>query len=251
MNHKIEILRDMQAGMSFGKLAKKYGIVKSDAHYIVNSSENEKRKTGPKEKLTKGDKRRIQIVLQMKATENAKCSSNDLIKELDLAVSKSTVCRTLKCLNFNYKDLPSKFCLSKKMKQRRVDALKRYIVDGIKWERVVFSDEKLFTLHGCNSFYSWVKGSQSPQRVRKVLRSSGLMVWAMLMPNGLFSYTIMKGRQKTSDYIRILSSRALKIIELNLGKDFIFQQDNCPIHKSAQAKKFFKDSKVTFRLATI
>ena len=55
----------------------------------------------------------------------------------------------------------------------------------------------------------------------------------------------MKGRQKTEDYIRILSSRALKIIELNLGKDFIFQQDNCPIHKSALAKKFFKDSKVT------
>ena len=52
----------------------------------------------------------------------------------------------------------------------------------------------------------------------------------MIIPNGLLSYEIMKGYQKSKDYIRLLETKALPIVKLKCGEDFIFKQDNCPIH---------------------
>ena len=55
-----------------------------------------------------------------------------------------------------------------------------------------FSDEKLFTLNGCDSYYCWLYEKHHPQRLRKVLRAPGVMVWAMIQPNRLLSYEILK-----------------------------------------------------------
>ena len=66
----------------------------------------------------------------------------------------------------------------------------------------------------------------------------------MVMPNGLLSFKVMKGRQKFVDYFRILETKALPIIKLNYKDQFTFQQDNCPIHVSKMCKDFFKKSNV-------
>ena len=81
--------------------------------------------------------------------------------------------------------------------------------------------------------------NMSPRRVRQVVRSPGLMIFAMIMPNDLIAYEIMKGRQKSENYIRILESKALPIAKHNCGEDFIFQQDNYPIHVSKNVKISF------------
>ena len=62
------------------------------------------------------------------------------------------------------------------------------------------------------------------------------------MSNGLLSYEVMKGRQKSQDYINLLKTKAIAIIKLNCREDFIFQQDNCPIHVSRTCQDFFKKS---------
>ena len=64
----------------------------------------------------------------------------------------------------------------------------------------------------------------------------------MLMPNGLMSYRIMKGRQDSKKYINILKECALPMLALNYGKNFIFQQDNCSIHISKEAKSFLSSN---------
>ena len=120
-----------------------------------------------------------------------------------------------------------------------------YISENIDWKKVIFSDEKLFNLHGCASHYTWLAPNQSPNRVRKRIRSPGLMVWAMILPSGLLFYQIMEGKQDTKKYINIIDKFALPIIKLEVKPGFIFQQDNAPIHCSKEAKTFFNKSNGT------
>ena len=116
--------------------------------------------------------------------------------------------------------------------ENRVSCARKFFETGISWNKVIFSDEKLFTSYGTDSFYSWLQKKQSPQRLNEIVRSHGIMVWAMIMPNGLLSYEIMIGKQKSSNYIAIIRNKALPIIRLNVKDDFVFQQDNSPIHVS-------------------
>jgi len=66
------------------------------------------------------------------------------------------------------------------------------------------------------------------------------MVWATVMPNGLLPYEIMTGKQKSKNYIHIIKTKALPIIKVNIKDNFMFQQDNCTIHKSKEALEFFR-----------
>ena len=93
-----------------------------------------------------------------------------------------------------------------------IDAARAFITSGIKWNQVIFSDEKLFAIHGSDCYYVWLNQTISPRRVRHVVRTSGVMVWAMIMPNGLLSYEVMKARQKSEDYMRIFETKAIPII---------------------------------------
>ena len=241
---KALIFNDRNMGMSYGEIGKKYDMPKSTVQHIVQNYNKFYKKRGPKERLSKADKRRIKMFIQSQYDKNVKCSLPDVIKEFNLNASTSTVCRSLKAMNFKYKRLPYKFHLTYHMRQKRVQAARAFITNGIPWNKVIFSDEKLFTLHGSDTYYAWLDKNMSPRRVRQVVRSAGLMIWAMIMPNGLVSYQVMKGRQKSADYINILKTKAIPIIKLNCQSDFIFQMDNCPIHVSKLCQDFFRQSKI-------
>ena len=58
------------------------------------------------------------------------------------------------------------------------------------------------------------------------------------MPNGLLSYEVMKGRQKSEDYMQILETKAIPDMKFNYMDEFTFQQDNCPIHVSKNERNF-------------
>ena len=237
-------MEDNRKGLSLGEISKRYGLKRSTVQYIISSYGNHLKKRGPKEKITKNDRRHIQTILNSNKINNGKCSSLDIIKDLNLNMSRSTVYRSLKCMKFNYKKLPNKFALTYRMRQKRVQCARVFITKGISWNSVIFTDEKLFTLHGTDSFYSWIQGKQSSMRMKQVVRSPGLMVWAMLMPNGLLSYEILTGRQRSANYIHIIKTKALPIIKLNIKENFIFQQDNCPIHISKESLNFFQQEHV-------
>ena len=62
---------------------------------------------------------------------------------------------------------------------------------------------------------------------KKDFQVSSLMVWAMVMPNGFLYYEIMNGKQKSTNYINIIKTKALPIIKVNIKDNYMFQQDNC------------------------
>lgn len=230
--------------MSFADLRNKYQIARSSAQYIIENINKHLKKSGRKEKLTKCDKRKIISSVEFANKERRKLSSLDIKLDLRLDVSRNTICRFLKVKSYNYRNVPSKFKLSFKIKQKRLDFAKRKILDFHPWQKTVFTDEKLFTLKGCDSYYCWMKKNQCPTRIKSVLRSPGLMVWGMLLPNGLLSYRLMIGKQNAQKYISILQSSAIPIMKINFKEAFIFQQDNCPIHVAAKTKTFLQNQDI-------
>ena len=54
----------------------------------------------------------------------------------------------------------------------------------------------------------------------------------------------MKGKQKSTNYVDFIKSKALPITKLNRKDEFLFQQDNCTIHVSKESMKFFNEARV-------
>lgn len=241
MEFKNKIMLEKRNGMSLGKISKKYNCAKSTVQYIVENHNLKCKKRGRKEILSKLDRRHMMTEI----LNQGKCSISDIIKNLNLNASKTTVWRSLRSLKYKYIDLRRLFKISQQTKNRRLEMAKRFIVDNVPWDHVVFSDEKYFTLDGIDSYYCWRRFGRGQSRIKKFLKRSGLMVWAMLLPNGLLSYEIMTGKQDSSKYIEIIKNKAIPIMKLNYSEKLIFQQDNCPIHVSRQSRNFFTQSGIS------
>ena len=209
--------------------------------YILRTFRKTKRKTGPKFKITKTDLRHIKTDIALAIEDGRKCSTKDIITNNSLDVSRSTVSRMLKQVNFEYKNIPNKYSLTPTVRRKRIEFEKDSIINGFCWDNVIFSDEKFFTLNGIDSYYCWVESGHSPRRVKQLARSSGFMTWAMIMPNGLSSYKIVKGKLNSHSYINIIKE-AQKIWLLNYKGKILFQQDNASCHVSKFTKDFMSQN---------
>ena len=81
-------------------------------------------------------------------------------------------------------------------------------------------------------------------REKRQCKGGGLMVWLMVMPNGLLAHKIIVGKFRSKDYIDLLSTTIVPISKLNYGDDFIFQEDNCSVHKAKNVQQFMLKSKI-------
>lgn len=150
----------------------------------------------------------------------------------------------LRSINYKFSKIPEKFVLLKKYRANRLTFAKKFIEDSIEPARIVFSDEKRFNLNGCDSYSTWNNVTRSRYRFRKMIRSPGVMIWGMICANGLFSFKVLHGNQNSLKYIETIKNHAIRCIKLNLGPDFIFQQDNCPCHTSRETLNFFKANNI-------
>lgn len=241
---KGEIVQFKNEGMGYGTIGKKFRIARSSIQRICKSYGKRKNKPGPRPIIDKNVKLAVKRYINHKYELKEKTTLRTIIKDLDLTASRNTVQRCIKVLQYDYRNIPSKFQLTTEMKLKRKSAARSYIEKMINWRTVIFTDEKKFSLVGCDSYQTWVKEGQSPRRISKVLKSPSLMVWGMVLPNGLFSYRIMRGKQNSEKFITMFHDYALPIIKLNLKDHFILQQDNCPIHVSKQSRNYFEKSKI-------
>ena len=117
-------------------------------------------------------------------------------------------------------EITNRFTLNSRIRHKRVEVVLSFIEKAIRWNSAIFSDE---VLHGIDSFYYWIQKNQSPSRIKQITRSRGIMFWAMILPNGLLSYEILTGKQKSSNYIDIIKNKALPIMKINMKDKFVFQ----------------------------
>jgi len=60
--------------------------------------------------------------------------------------------------------------------------------------------------------------------------------------NGFLSHRVIEGNLNTDKYIELLRVTAVPIIKLNYGNDFLFQEDNSPVHKDGKVQYFMKSA---------
>ena len=70
--------------------------------------------------------------------------------------------------------------------------------------------------------------------------SGGIMVWGMVMPNGLIAIKEIDGTLNSKKYVDLLETYAVWLMNLNLPKDFNFVQDNCSSHVSKNSMTFLE-----------
>jgi len=73
----------------------------------------------------------------------------------------------------------------------------------------LFSAMRRFSLDGPDSLYTYVKTSETNIRQIRQCEGGGILVWAMVMPNGLITHRIIRGMLKASDYHCILKEQGM------------------------------------------
>jgi len=77
-------------------------------------------------------------------------------------------------------------------------------------------------------------------RVKRQCHGGGLMVWGMLMPNGLIAVKLLEGKQNAAKYVATIKLFCVPIMNLNIQTKIYLVQDNCSIHVAKQSQEFFK-----------
>ena len=67
------------------------------------------------------------------------------------------------------------------------------------------------------------------------------MIWAGISHEGLTDPAFLQGKQKSADYIKVLENNLLPFAERMCGANYVFQQDNTPIHTSKLTRTFFQE----------
>lgn len=210
----------------------------------VNKQRIHKKKTGPKPKIKKKDVLSIKRKISMYKELHEKVNSTKIIRDCELNVSPNTVQRCLRKLDFKYRKAKSQIVLTTKHKKERMAIITKWVTENHNWETTVFSDEKRFSMDGPDDWRSYVRKSESIIREKRQCKGGGIMVWLMVLPNGLLAHRIISGKFSSSNYITLLSEMIVPIINLNFGKNFWFQEDNSPVHKARIVQKFMEQNEI-------
>lgn len=84
---------------------------------------------------------------------------------------------------------------------------------------------------------------QKITRIRRQCKGGGIMLWGMLLPNGLVAITELPKKFTSVQYIQLMKTYVIPIIKLNLGKFYIVQ-DNCRIHTAHATTNFFQSTEI-------
>lgn len=161
----------------------------------------------------------------------------NLLNEQNILLSKTTIWRRLKSEEYIFGKGKIKPKLTDKQKIKRLEwALNNKDTD---WTKVNFSDEVTIYLNCENKFYWYIKG-QKPIH-RKQRHSKKLNVWAFInIYFGIGDYVIFNKNLNKELYEEILSEHLI----IYSNDDFIFQQDNHPVHKSKLIKDYLKNNNI-------
>jgi len=162
------------------------------------------KKRGPKFTLNKAEKLRIKRTISSLEKSGKKVNSVKIKNICDLNVSQWTIQRHIKRLGFVYKKAKKTNFLTKKHKEERSKLIREWITSNHPWEKTIFSDEKRFSLDGNDDWKSYMKDDQQIIHQKRVSDGGSIMVWMMMMPNGLLSHRVIEEKFNSEKYIKIL-----------------------------------------------
>jgi transposase len=229
-------------GKSNRWIADTMGRDESSIRYYLKNKENEKKKRGPKPKLSDTAKRLI-----IRNVSNKQISLAKLRSEMNLCVSKNTIRRVLKnAPNIKFKKMRTKPPLKKIHKQSRMDWAKSKMNWSDEWKRVIWSDEKKFNLDGPDGFAKYWHDLRKKELFFSKRHTGGgsVMIWACFNFQGKSTLAFVSGNQNQYEYQRHLNDHLLPFMHEFGGENPIFQQDNCRCHVARSTLQWLQDRNI-------
>ncbi|GJQ70190.1 hypothetical protein Trydic_g22650 [Trypoxylus dichotomus] len=106
------------------------------------------------------------------------------------------------------------------------------------WKKVVFMDEKRFSLDGSDGFqHNWHNFRKEPKVIsRRPQGGEGAMIWGGIFYSGVVEIISIEGSLNVQKYLEIIEN-VKGLIQNQIGmEDFVLQQDNAPTHKARVVK---------------
>ena len=116
------------------------------------------------------------------------------------------------------------------------------------WKSVLFTDESKVSIGYDGALYVWRRKGEEflPECCdRTVQHAASVMVWGLMCWHGLGSLVKLEGRLDSTAYRQVLEEHMLTDAAALIGDDFVFQQDNAPIHTSRSTRQWLCQHDVT------
>ncbi|CAF5017842.1 unnamed protein product, partial [Rotaria socialis] len=131
-------------------------------------------------------------------------------------------------------------------KDLRLSWSKDHMTWNNEWHKVVWSDEKKFNLDGPDGFSYYWHDLRKEEDIfsTRPLGGGSVMIWASFGWGGKSSICFVDGRMNAKGYREVLKKHLIDIGSSMGGSDWIFQQDNAPIHRAKVNLAWFKSKKI-------
>ena len=116
------------------------------------------------------------------------------------------------------------------------------------WKSVLFTDESKVSIGNDGALYVWRRKGEEflPECCdRTVQHAASVMVLGSMCWHGLGSLVKLEGRLDSTAYQQVLEEHMLTDAAALIGDNFVFQQDNAPIHTSRSTRQWLRQHDVT------
>ena len=116
------------------------------------------------------------------------------------------------------------------------------------WKSVLFTDESKVSMGNDGALYVWRRKGEEflPECCdRTVQHAASVMVWGSMCWYGVGSLVKLEGRLDSTAYQQVLEEHMLTDAAALIGDDFVFEQDNAPIHTSRSTRQWLRQHDVT------
>ena len=233
-----QILTLREEGHKVSDIAVRCGIPERSVYRIIERGQvkNQKqypRGTGRPVLLKARDKRRIKRKIKI----DNMASTSKIISDLDLDVSKQTLLRTIKKLNFKRKKIKIKPALKPAHIEARLELARSTVHWKNKWKRVFFSDEKKFNLDGPDGYnYFWADLQEKSDKKyfsKDLHKKQSVMVWGAFSLNEKLPLVRLEGTQNGQKYSDLLE---FSYFYQAMTENPILVHDNAPCHTAEVVK---------------
>lgn len=239
---KCKVAESRASSAKICDLAKQFGVSERTIYRILERKNTKKKRRARPGVLTPHGRRKILAESRKNPTKSAKAIADST----GLSVSERTIQRVLKENTFVHVRKKKTDEISKVARDKRLVFAKVHLPKGeAYWHQVVFSDEKKWNLKGNDGFVSlWLEKNRKYTVDTDVKRRPGIMVWGAISKNGARYICRIKGKITSDSYVKMLEEVLLNDANEDLPVEWIFQQDNAPVHTARNSKQFFEDREI-------
>lgn len=240
--NEINILRNLN--FSHRQIAAKIKRSSNVVDIYLKNPDNyaQKKRSGRKAKLNLREKRHI-----LKTASNSSISCPKIVSDLGLNVSRSTVNRViLNSAHIEFQKKKHSPNLQASHKASRLQWAREHMTWKSEWRNVVWSDEKKFNLDGPDGFnYYWHDlRKEKLCSLRRNVGGGSVMIWAAFGYHGKSEIHFINERLNAQGYCKLLQTNLLDKAQICGGANWLFQQDNAPIHRAKLTSTWFSQRQI-------